>query len=245
MAYDGLKDHFNDVAGGARFSSYEERRWSADEKRKAQEAATRNFVTTRALPQITGAKNITELGPGPGTWTKYLYNTAPEAQFLLLDIAGEMLTRAKAALPESASVSTREGDFATMQLAPSAADAFFSSRAIEYVAPKETAVQSIYDHLAPGGVGIIITKMPKRLANQLSGRTPTAIHQGQISPAAFRKMLQSVGFKNIVLYPVTFSFPFLRSAAADRLLSSLFSSMPLNPISALFAESYGVVFHKP
>lgn len=245
MEKEELRKHFNEVASGKEFESYEERRWSADPKRKVQEEATREFIVRYAMPLARTVSTITELGAGPGTWTKLLHEASPTARFLLLDIAGEMLTRAKSVLPSGVVVDTKEGDFGTIALPPSATEFFFSSRAIEYVSPKDGAVRTIFNHLTSGGKGVLITKMPKPLMNQLSGRALSAIHKGQIAPEELARLLTAAGFIDVRLYPVTFSFPLLRSPHADRFLSSLFGKSRLNPISAPFAESYGATFRKP
>jgi trans-aconitate methyltransferase len=245
MERDVLKEHFNEVAGGKDFASYEARRWSADDKRKVQQEQTKWFIERSVLPHLGQSSFITELGPGPGTWTKLLFEAAPNAQFLLLDIAQEMLVRARAALPAQATVATKEGDFTSLELPPSTADFFFSSRAIEYVAPRDVAIHSISTHLRSNGRGVLITKMPKPIMNRLSGRTPSLIHRGQWSPDTMRRELEAAGCVDIELFPVSFSFPILHSAQADRFIGHLFQGRPLNPLAAVFAESYGATFRKP
>ena len=240
-----LKEHFNEVAGGAAYGSYEERRWKTNVKVAGQHESTEKFVRKFAVPLASDAKHITELGPGPGTWTKLLIEAAPRAELTLEDISGEMLQRAKDALPAGTNVTLQEADFISASLPEDSCDLFFSSRAIEYVSPKEMAIQKIQEHLVRGGQACIITKMPKPLLNQISGRLPSEIHRNQISPSHLAQICRESGLTNVRLYPVTFSFPLLRSASADRFLDSLFGRKRLNPISAFFAESYGIIFSKP
>lgn len=242
---DSTRTHFNEVAAGKEFGSYESRRWSANAKQEAQRVATEAFVTNIAVPLVRGAHHIVELGAGPGTWTKYLHEAAPNASFTLTDIAGEMLQRAKSIFPASTSVTLVESDFTESPLPKESADVFFSSRAIEYITPKEVAVQKIADTLRSGGTGIVVTKMPKRRLNNMLGRVSPKLHSEQFYPQEFAGHLKKSGLRDAQFYPVTFSFPIIRSAALDRILASLFGRKTLTPLSALFAESYGVTFKKP
>lgn len=241
---ESTQDHFNRVAREAIGSSYEDRRWKQSERTKQQFAHTQDFIRAHALSSVQHAKTVLELGPGPGTWTRMLNDANPSAKFILTDISFEMLERARGALPSSASVETREGEFLSAPLAKGEADFFFSSRAIEYVGDTKKAAEKIYDVLKPGGRGCVITKTPKRLENTLRGYTPSKLHQGQITPRLLVDSLRAAGFKHVRAYPVTFSFPFLKSAYADRAIGVVLSWLPLNPLSKIFTESYGVTFDK-
>lgn len=240
-----VRQHFNRVAKEQHDGSYEDRRWNNNPRVKEQYRSTKAFIEGKVVPLIKNAKHVMELGPGPGTWTRIIAASASEARFTLMDISSEMLERAHAGLPESIVVETREGEFLATQTNDIEGDFFFSSRALEYVNDKKIAVNKIDNMISSGGYGCIITKMPKPIANLLSGRTPSAIHQGQVNPKILAQIIREEGLINVRLYPVTFGVPLLSSAFADKLAAKVFSNFQLNPISAFFAESYGVIFQKP
>jgi ubiquinone/menaquinone biosynthesis C-methylase UbiE len=239
-----LQKHFNEVASGGSHASYEERRWQTDPKVAEQARATQDFIKRIAIPLARNAHMITELGPGPGTWTRLLGEAAPKANFLLIDISGEMLRRAKTVLPETANVELLESEFLGASLPENKAELFFSSRALEYVEPKQLAVAHIVSHLIQGGEGVIITKTPKTLLNRLSGRKPSVLHSSQIRPSALRALFVEADCYNVRLHAVTFSVPIVRSAKLDRLVAIIFGRLPLNPLSAFLTESYAVTFTK-
>jgi ubiquinone/menaquinone biosynthesis C-methylase UbiE len=244
MSDSNLKKHFNEVAGGGGHSSYEQRRWEAHKRLAEQYRATKVFIEKNVLPLAARARRITELGPGPGTWTQLLASVAPEAEFTLLDISGEMLERAKSALPNHSNTTTKEGDFTSLFLTENSADFFFSSRAIEYVEPKKDAIAAIARLLSKGSSGCIITKTPKRLINKVFGRASARIHQNQISPRKLKKLLVAEGFSEIHISPVTISLPLFHSGLGDRILGAFLRTFPFNPLTSVFSESYAVVFKK-
>lgn len=238
------RNHFNEAAKGRISETYEGDRWKIDPRVAAQYECAKAFILEQVVPMVVGKTHVMELGPGPGTWTKYLYEANSKTTFVLLDISREMLARAVTVFPSSAQVETREGDFLSVPLKEGEADFFFSSRAIEYVTDKAKAVARIHSALVSGGEGCIITKMPKKLANLASGRAPGKLHKGQIAPGTLKDLLAAEGFTAIYLYPVTFGVPLLRSASADRFVSVLFHRTKLNWLSGFFAESYAVTFRK-
>jgi trans-aconitate methyltransferase len=238
------QEHFNRVAQDTESSTYEDRRWKQNARTLQQFNDTQAFIRRYVLPHIQTAKRIMELGPGPGTWTRVLREKNETAGFILTDISGEMLKRARATLPESISVETRESPFLEVHTEKGEVNVFFSSRAVEYVGDTEQAARKIYDTLQEGGFGCIITKTPKTIENKLRGHTPSELHRNQIAPKKLVAALRAVGFTNINIHPVTFSFPLLKSATADRVVSALFSKHKLNPLSQFFTESYAATFTK-
>lgn len=239
------RSHFNHAAKGRTHGTYEADRWAADARVKAQYQAAERFIQKRVLPLASRATSIAELGPGPGTWTRLLHTARPQARFLLLDISSEMLARARAVLPADTVVETREADFGEVPVKKGESDFFFSSRALEYVTDKSRAVAKIQLLLAAHAHGCVITKMPKTLANKLSGRTPTALHQGQIDPRSLKKLFVDAGFSDLKIYPVTFAVPFFRSAMLDTVAGAFLGKLPLNPFSEMLAESYAITFRAP
>lgn len=242
---DTARKHFNRVALGQDTRTYEDMRWNKDSRVRAQYQATKSFLTSRVVPLLSEGDRVLELGAGPGTWTKVLASERPTLQITLTDISAEMLNRAVENLREITKPETIEGDFNSVVLEDGPYDFFFSSRAFEYISEKERAVDKIHTLLRSGGGGCITTKIPKPLAHRLRGYAPSALHGKQISPAQLKQYLSKKGFIQIQLYPVTVSAPFFKSGFADKVLGRLISWMPLNPVTATFVESYGVLFKKP
>ncbi len=238
------RKHFNSTAKEAADGSYEERRWMRNARTKEQFTAAEIFITSHFIPRIKGARAIMELGPGPGTWTRCIASAIPKAKIVLVDISKEMLTRASNAIAPHPT-ELREGDFLSVATEVGEVDAFFSSRAIEYVSDKRAAVAKIASVMTSNAYGCIITKMPKTTVNRIRRYTPSDLHQKQVYPKVLKQLLAEAELSSLQLYPVTMSVPFLRSAAADRLVNTFFSRFPLNPLSALFAESYAIIFRKP
>ncbi|MEY2641212.1 MAG: Methyltransferase domain [Candidatus Parcubacteria bacterium] len=241
---ESTKEHFNRVAQDADAGTYENRRWMQHARTKQQYADTKRFIEQYALPRVARAQTILELGPGPGTWTSILYTANPRARFILTDIAAEMLRKATSALPTEALVETREGEFLSAPIADEEADCFFSSRAVEYIGNPKATAEKIYRALRKHGTGCVITKTPKTIEHKLRGYTPSKLHQNQIQPKVFVQALRDAGFINVRAHAVTCSVPLLKSATADKLACALFRTMPFNPITQFFTESYGVTFVK-
>jgi len=238
-----VRHHFNAVGSRTAQEAYEHQRWARNERAREQYRQTEQFIRGTALPYMGTATRILELGPGPGTWTKMLGEAYPGATFTLTDISSEMLSQARSQL-SSGQVHTLEGDFLSVEIPSEPADIFFSSRAIEYVDDKPAAARKILTILSSGGRGCVITKTPKRLFHTLSGYVPSALHQGQVAPDMLVRALREAGAKDIHLFPVSLSFPLLKQASADRMLFKVFGNKPLNIFSALFSESYAVLFTK-
>ena len=240
---EALKEHFNTVAT-LKDQSYEDRRWGGGEREKQQKITTEAFITQEALPYLGHPTSIIELGPGPGTWTRLLAKAFPESSVTLTDISKEMLLQAKQTTSFPDTVVTVEGEFLESNLPQNAFEAFFSSRALEYVSDKRGAAKKILSLLEKGGRGCVITKTPKKMADLFMGRKRSSRHKGQITPSALVALLQEAGAVEIKLYPVTVSFPFFKSAKADMWLHGLLKKQ-LTPLSSLFSESYAVLFSKP
>jgi trans-aconitate methyltransferase len=239
-----VREHFNAVAQEGKEGSYEDRRWARNARVQEQRDAALAFLEKQVKGVVADKGLILELGPGPGTWTKILADYAPRASFVLTDIAAEMLERAKRAIPNR-NVELREGDFVSVDLGKVNPDYFFSSRALEYVSDKQAAIKKISEALQPGADGCIITKMPKPLFNRLRGYTPSSLHQGQISPAALKKLLAEAGLESVRVHGVTYSMPFLKSASADKALRTLLGGLSGAVLVQPFLESYAVLFRKP
>lgn len=223
-------------------ADYEHARWHATPLLEAQFYMMNEVMRRFVLPHVSSATVILEVGPGPGTWTKKLLEENGRASYTLLDISREMLARAKETLAAH-SITYKEGDFTELSLSEPV-DFFFSSRAIEYMKNKEQVARTLSDMLAPGGVGVVITKMPKKLFNTLCGRKLSALHQGQIAPHELKRTLAQHGLKVVLLRVATATVPILQSPSLNKIAFNMLVHIPLVMPFTAFAESYVMVFKK-
>ncbi len=245
MANEDVKAFYNERMPEKFGDDYEYERWFKDPIRKAGYDLTKGAIERHVTGDATlDPARILELGPGAGTWTKLLLARFPDAYVDLLDISGEMLARAKAALGAKERVRYITSDI--MQWTPEGKyDYFFSSRVVEYIDDKKGFCSKVFSMLEPGGRGFLITKMPHYERERFLGRKTSDFHSGQIAPGALRDELLAEGFIDVDCYPVTTSIPLLRSAVLNRLFGGLFARFTVGPVSMFFAESYCVLFRKP
>ncbi len=241
MSNDIVREKYNKDIPGKFGSDYEQNRWFKDERTRSGYEAMHASISRFAAK--ADFKRCLELGPGHGTWTKLLLEANPEASFELVDISREMLGLVQKRFTDKKNIVYRETDFLDYSSLEKF-DFFFSSRAIEYIDDKEKLVKKFLEVLAPGGRAFIITKTPKYLRLKLLGRKVSEFHGRQIGVAELKRLLLAQGFSEIAFYPVTFVWPFWKSAAMNRLLYRLFGERPYSCLSGFFSESYAVTFKK-
>ncbi len=231
-----IRHLYNDAVQDKFQGSYEFERWAKTPILRTQFYMTRSVI--RRLLRKTVYKRVLELGPGPGTWTREILKRSPHAHIDAIDISSAMLSQARASLYGKGFISFYETDFLNFRTRTHY-DLFFSSRVIEYFNDKRPVIEKIKSSLKSGGIGIVITKMPHNRGKRLG-----KMHGMQIEPQKLRKLLWDAGFKDVKLYPVTLNFPLLKSSILSKILFALFAKLPLNPVSAFFAESYSAYFRK-
>lgn len=238
------KYFYNEEAPHKLGSDYEFARWRSSALLVEQHRMMVNVLSQVVAPCMRGASRVLELGPGPGTWTKFLLKANPTATYTLVDISHKMLSLARTSLaPTGKEIGFVESDFLEFQVSQSY-DFFFSSRAIEYIEDKTAAVKKIATLLAPGASGVIITKMPKPLFDRIRGRT-RALHGAQVFPQTLVDMLEQTGLIVDSVRLATATVPVLGSARANFWAYRLFKNLTFILPVKLFAESYLVVFRKP
>jgi ubiquinone/menaquinone biosynthesis C-methylase UbiE len=238
-----VKKNYNQDVKNKFKGDYEYNRWFKNPILKAGYEMTKKSIEFHLLGDKAEFQNYLELGPGAGTWTKLFVSYCRGANFDLVDISGEMLKLAREALEGYNNIRFFECDFS--RFAPDKRyDFFFSSRVIEYFPDKETLVKKIGKLLKSSGYGFIITKTPKYFRYKVLRRTVPNLHRGQINPRALRSIIEKTGCEIIGIYPVTMSFPVLKSVFLNKLLHKIFYKRKLNFISQFFSESYCVKFVK-
>jgi ubiquinone/menaquinone biosynthesis C-methylase UbiE len=236
-----IKDKYNNLIGNELGDTYEFKRWFSTPKLKAGYDQTQKFIICQVRGVNKNTYNYIELGPGPGTWTKFFLEKKLGGKTTLVDISKSMLDLSRKNLADY-QVNFIESDFCLFSTADKF-DFFFSSRAIEYFADKEKVVDKINSILSIGGRGAIITKTPKYFVNKVLGRKNSDFHSGQISPCQLAKLFKQSGFKNVRVSPVVFSVPLIKSPKVDLLFSRLFGWLPL-AVTSYLTESYAITFEK-
>ena len=244
MKSGAVKEIYNKKVKEKYSGDYESKRWFGSSLARAGYEMTLESIKYHLPENAFSIKNYLESGPGAGTWTKLFIEQNPQANFDLVDISSEMLKLTKKNLSgHKANINYFEKDF--LEFEPKKKyDFFFSCRTFEYLPDKELAVKKVADLLMSGGWGFVITKTPKYLRSKILGRKIAELHRGQISPRKLKKLLKKAGFKNLEFYPVTMSFPLLRSAKTNKLLHKILFKNKLIFLSKFFSESYCVKFVK-
>lgn len=243
MNRDDARKHYDSDMPKKFGDDYEFRRWHETPIKEAGYGATLDAVTRHVLEDPTlSPKRILELGPGAGTWTRFLLGRFPDAHFDLVDISEQMIERSRRALGEPNNVQYVVSDIFDHTAEPY--DFIFSSRVLEYIPEKAEFAEKVSDLLVSGGRGFVITKMPHYGRAALAGRTFSAFHQGQIAPEMLGKFLDQAGIAVDGVHPVTVSVPGLRIAPLNRAIAKMLSGGSVNPLSSALLESYALSISK-
>ncbi len=242
MDQQGIKKIYNKIVIDKYKNDYEYNRWFATPLLQAGFEMMQNSIKRCTDIDASAVKNILELGPGAGTWTKVLKVKFLGANFDLVDISKEMLALSKKVLGEE-NFCYFESDFLAWQTSKKY-DLFFSSRVLEYFPTKTPVLDKIFSLLNHDKYAFIITKNPQYWRYKLLGKKIPVMHRQQIKPKDLHKILIKVGFIDIQVFPAVMTFPLFKSVAINNFIFSLFSKYPLNFISQLFTEAYIVKFKK-
>lgn len=241
MKHEHVADFYNDIQ--QKFGDdYESGRWFRSPVKRSHFK-----MATEAIGEVVSGiqfKSCFEFGPGAGTWTRLLRTVAPGAQYTLLDISDTMLSIAKKNLAtESETIEFVTSDFLTYETTKTY-DFFFSSRAIEYIVDKQTAVTKIYTLLKDGGDGVVITKNPRYWGDRLLGRKIPDLHKNQIAPREFVALLKDAGFTVTLIRPATITVPFFKCAWLNDIAFRFLHHVWFPILNSIFMESYIVHFKK-
>ncbi|MGD0976854.1 MAG: glycosyltransferase [Minisyncoccia bacterium] len=240
----GDKDisQFFDRLVGVKYSGeYEYNRWFKNKISKAGFDMT-EMAIKRSFNKLD-FRDYLEVGPGPGTWTRYFLNKWPKANFDLVDASSEMLRLAENKLGAGQNIRYIHSDFDEFE-SDKTYDFFFSSRALEYFPDKQLTVDKICKMLKPRARGLIITKNPRYWAYKLNDKDLPEIHKMQISPVTLEELFKKNNINDVTMYPATITIPVVKSAFLNKLAFSIFGNFKLNFLSKLLAESYCLYFTK-
>jgi trans-aconitate methyltransferase len=237
-----IKEFFEKTPKEKFGGDYEIGRWFSSELDKSRYEMMKEAIKFH-LKDIKYNKCF-ELGPGPGTWTKILFEHSPRSFYELVDISEEMHRQFRDKIGEFSNIDYQVVDFGDYN-AKSKCDFFFSSRAIEYIDDKESTIRKINDILSVGGKGMIITKTPHYLKKKLLGQKTPWQHLNQIFPGEMQKILRRNNFVNIKLYPIVIYIPVLgRINVFNWIVWKLIYKTRLNFLTQFISEAYLVKFIK-
>lgn len=220
---------------------YEKARWFSSDTKKGGYNMTKR--TIEYFLKNLEFQSCLEIGPGPGTWTKFFIKKNPDATYVLVDVSYEMLLLTKKSLKNTRNIQYINSGFLEYVIQKKF-DFIFSSRAIEYITNKTFLVNKLYEVLNTGGEGLIITKNPKRVRALVRGIKVSKLHKFQIKPKILKNMLRNKDLTILHIFPVTFHFPFVKIPILDKLLFKIFGLKELNTLSNIFTESYCIHFKK-
>lgn len=222
--------------------NYEKKRWETP-LGKVHFASTKKVVQDIAIPFANGAQTFTEVGPGPGTWTSLLLSAFPNASFTLVDISEEMLSQARNVLPLDRAITYAHTDLLKYEsTAPS--DFFFSSRAIEYIEDKPSALKKVSQILAPNGRGFIITKCAHPWRDRLRGRVLAERHKHQTTPRTLVSQLREAGFSVQKVGVAAVTIPLIHNTALTAFVTTVVQKLPAALVPWFLVESFWVAFKK-
>lgn len=235
-----VKEFYNQAVGSSP-TTYEYSRWEKSAQKKASFRNTKWALERYVIPRFVKCKNILEVGPGPGTWTKLLLGVNPQARYNLVDISREMLAQAQHNLTGQSNVRFVESDILDFS-SNEQYDGFFSSRIIEYVPDKAKAISIITQHLVPGAVGFISTKTPQT-DRPFRRHALTELHKNQIPAQELTALLIANGCTVKSIINVTSVFPLVQSGWLDICLTRVSAWLPFS-LTKWWSESYGIIFQK-
>lgn len=131
--------------------------WSARQYLKFEDERTRPARDLLGHVPLEDAAFMVDLGCGPGNSTEILKERFPKAELLGLDTSADMLSAARARLPD---VRFEEGDASTFTL-ERPADLIYANAVLQWVPDHETLFPRLISLLAPGGV--LAVQMPDNL----------------------------------------------------------------------------------
>lgn len=186
--------------------AYEVRRWLLS--RRMWETFRMTYLTLEHHLETIEYDSCLELGPGAGTWTKLLLARNPSAKLTLMDISEEMINQLRFNLGHRDNIEIINTDFTRAEPLHKY-DLFFSIRVLEYLGDIENVLEKVRGSLKKGGQALIVTKMPHPVRSSIwhLGRKQPIQHTGQVSPSSILTLAKQKGFRNVKLFPVTFSLP--------------------------------------
>jgi len=180
---DDLRLYFEDLAA----------RWDDLQPPDRGERLRRLLVPFGPLLGTAGA--ILELGTGTGALIPCLWERAPGARLVSVDLAGEMLCRARRRCPDAAVV---QADAHRPPFAAAGFDLVVCHNCFPHLADKPAALQALSRALRPGGHLLILHDLSRERVNAIHSGGGPAIQNDLLPPGEETgRMLMGAGFVDV------------------------------------------------
>jgi SAM-dependent methyltransferase len=180
---DELRAHFEALA----------ERWDGSQPPDRGDRLRQMLAPFEALLSASGA--ILEVGTGTGALIPCLRQAAPGARLVSIDLAGEMLQRARQRCPDAAVV---QADAHRLPFSAPGFDLVVCHNAFPHFADKPGALRSLARVLRPGGHLLILHDLGRERVNAIHGSGGKAIQNDLLPPGVeTRRMLLQAGFADV------------------------------------------------
>jgi ubiquinone/menaquinone biosynthesis C-methylase UbiE len=144
---------------------------------------------------LGGSRTILEVGTGTGALIPCLQQATPRARLVSIDLAGEMLQRARQRCPDVALI---QADAHRLPFSAAAFDTVVCHNAFPHFVDKPGALCSLARMLKPGGHLLIVHDLSRERVNAIHGSGGDAIRNDLLPPGVeTRRMLLQAGFPDV------------------------------------------------
>ena len=178
-----LRTYFEDLAG----------HWDGFQQPNRDEVLRRMLVPFAPLLGASGA--LLEVGTGTGALIPCLRECAPGARLVSIDLAGEMLRRARSRCPDAAAVQAdaHRPPFAAVEF-----DLVICHNSFPHFADKPAALNALARLLRPGGHLLILHDLSREKVNAIHSGGGAAIQNDLLPPGEETgRMLVRAGFGGV------------------------------------------------
>jgi demethylmenaquinone methyltransferase/2-methoxy-6-polyprenyl-1,4-benzoquinol methylase len=178
-----LRAYFEDLAG----------RWDGFQPPDRGEVLRRLLMPFAPLLATSGT--ILEVGTGTGALIPCLRERAPDTRLVSIDLAGEMLRRARLRCPNAAVV---QADAHRPPFAAPGFDLVVCHNSFPHFADKPAALNALARLLRPGGHLLILHDLSREKVNAIHSGGGEAIHNDLLPPGEeTERMLVRAGFGDV------------------------------------------------